>query len=158
MENLQQMQQAMQAQSGNPSGVPQGAPAASQQSPAMAPDPAMGAQPAPQGNPVEQVLNSLPEEQKAFVAEHLTPEIAQLFGIVLGNPEITDMMTPFVDAERILVPVPRGEFQNLLQSQSTGADSAAPAAPQPSSPMLGGGDVQPQQQAATPAPQGAGPA
>lgn len=155
MQNLKQMQAAMQSQGAPASPSPSPSEGSPMPATATAPDPAMAGEPAAeQGNPVEQVLNALPEEQKAFVAEHLTPEIAQLFGIVLGNPEITDMMSPFVDAERILVPVPRGEFQNLLQSQSAGADSAAPAAP--SSPMVGGGD-QPQQQAATPMPQGAGP-
>lgn len=156
MQNLQAMQSAMESTG---AAAPT-APAPSQAAPAMGPsaDPSMGGPaPAPEGNPVEQVLNSLPEEQKMFVAEHLTPEIAQMFGIVLGNPQITEMMMPFVDAGRILVPVPRGEFESLLQSKSTGADSAAPAAPMPSSPMVGAG-AQPQQQAATPAPIGAGPA
>lgn len=150
MENLQAMQSAMAQASPAPAGpsMPASAPTA---------DPAMGAAPAPEVNPVEEVLNSLPEDQKAFVAEHLTPEIAQLFGVMLGNPQITEMMMPFADAERILVPIPRGEFQNLLQSQSSGANSAAPAAPTPSSPMVGGG-AQPQQQAATPTPMQAGPA
>jgi hypothetical protein len=143
MQNLQAMQQAMQSAAAAPA-----APAASPEPAAPAPE-AMAQDPAMQENPVESALNALPEDQKAFVAEHLTPEVAQLFGMVLGNPQITELMMPFVDAERILVPVPRAEFENMLQSKSTGAESAAPAAPMPSTPMVGAG-AQPQQQAATP--------
>lgn len=157
MQNLQAMQAAMEASNASAPSPAGSAAAAPAPAPDPTMDPSMGGEPAPEGNPVEEVLNSLPEEQKAFVAEHLTPEIAQMFGIVLGNPQITEMMMPFVDAGRILVPVPRGEFESLLQSKSTGEASAAPAAPMPSTPMVGAG-AQPQQQAATPAPMGAGPA
>lgn len=145
---MAQMQQAMKQQGAEqaPAQAPASAPAQ-----AAAPAGMAAPQQQPATNPIEETLNALPEEQKMFIAEHLTPEIAQVVAILAGDPRINELLLPFVDQERVLVPMPRSEFENLRQG---GADMAASAAPAGSAEPT----VQPQQQAATPAPSGAGPA
>ena len=67
-------------------------------------------------------LNSLPDEQKQFVADNLTPETAQLLGIILG-PEAYQYFEPMADKTKALIPVPREEVDRIMaemsQSQAT---------------------------------------
>lgn len=141
--NMQQLQSSLQGPTAAPTETPQ----APQAMPAAGPE--MGP------SPLEGNLNNLPEEHKAFVAEHLTPEMAVVIGLVTGDMAITEQLRPFVNPERMLVPVNRAEFESMAQQKMAQADPADPtqaaqAAPTPASKPETGN--QPQQQAATPAP------
>lgn len=143
--NMQALQQSL---------APQGAAAPAPQDPAMT-------QPAspevPTTGIIETNLNNLPEEHKAFVSEHLTPEMAVVVGLITGDMSISDQLRPFVNPERVLVPVNRQEFESMAQQKAAEASptdptQAASAAPTPA-PQPGAGS-QPQQQTATPASAG----
>lgn len=51
---------------------------------------------------IEQHLNSLPPEQKGFLAKFMTPELAVVLGIVIGN-EAFDYFKQFADPKKQLV-------------------------------------------------------
>lgn len=55
---------------------------------------------------LETHLDSLGPEQQEFVAAHLTPEIAQVFGLVLGQ-EAFDFFNQYTNPDVVLVPMPR---------------------------------------------------
>lgn len=92
---------------------------------------------------LENHLTKLPDDQKAFLVQYMTPELAILFGIVIGN-EGYDYFSKFADPQKMLVVQPRPE----QQPQQT-----APQQAQPSAQSGGMGQPQPQTQpkASTPA-------
>lgn len=135
---------------------PQGQPPQAQ-SAAPAQLPAQGAQGAPSGrkdqpyNPkvlplIEQHLNQLPQPQQAFLTHYMTPELAILFGIVLGQ-EALDYFKKFADPKLELIVQPRQGQQGGAQQPAQGQPPAqAQAQPQQAQ---GGGQPQqpsPQQQ------------
>lgn len=86
---------------------------------------------------LEEHLNSLPDEQKAFLAEYGTaPEGATLIGIILGK-EAYDYMSKYVDPNK-----------KLTVTKSTDAPQQSPS-PTP----MNIGEAQPQAQAPQMAPQ-----
>lgn len=65
---------------------------------------------------IEQHLNSLPDEQKQYLGQYLTPELAVLFGIVLGN-DAYNYFKQYVDPNKQLTVTAREGQQNPQQPQ-----------------------------------------
>lgn len=96
---------------------------------------------------LQQHLDQLPDNDKAFLAEHLTNEFVRAIGLING-PEVAGYLAQFVDPNKVMVPVPRDVAeQHLAQQQAKGQAPAqqqtqgqpvptAPAAP-PSAPQGG---------------------
>lgn len=92
-------------------------------------------------------LDQIPDDQKQFLAEHLTNEFVRAIGIING-PEVAGYLAQFVDPNKVMVPVPRDVAeQHLAQQQAKGQTPAqqqtqgqpvptAPAAP-PNAPQGG---------------------
>jgi len=122
--------------------LPQGTPSAD------AP-PEMGAEAGITPQDVEAHLDGLPDQDKAFLAEHLTPEFVRAIGLISG-PEVAQYLNQFADPNKVLVPVPRQLAEQYLAEQGKGQ---GPANGQPQ------GQPMPQPQApAQVAPQSAPPA
>lgn len=78
---------------------------------------------------LEAHLDQIPDDQKAFLAEHLTQEFVRAIGIING-PEVANYLSQFVDNSIVLVPVPRQVAEEHLAQMQ--AQQAAPTeAPQP---------------------------
>lgn len=71
----------------------------------------------PVGNPqtggIEQQLDALPDQDKAFLAQYLTPEFVYAMGLV--NPDAAQYLSQFVDKSKILVPLNREKAVQLKQ-------------------------------------------
>jgi len=106
--------------------------------------------PTEEGDVVQQLqahLDQIPDDQKQFLAEHLTNEFVRAIGIING-PEVAGYLAQFVDPNKVMVPVPRDVAeQHLAQQQAKGQAPAqqqtqgqpvptAPAAP-PNAPQGG---------------------
>ena len=98
---------------------------------------------------LEKHLDTLPENDKMFLAEHLTPEFVRAIGLING-PEVAQYLAQFADPDKVLVPVPRAVAEEHLQQQKA-SQGAAQSQPQggsiptqqaPTEPM-GGGFVPP---------------
>lgn len=80
-------------------------------------------------------LDQIPDDQKQFLAEHLTTEFVRAIGIITG-PEVAEYLAQFVDPNKVMVPVPRDVAeQHLAQQQGQPAQpqtSGQPSAPPPS--------------------------
>ena len=59
---------------------------------------------------LEQHLNTLPPQQQKYLSSFMTPELAVLFGIVIGQ-EAFDYFKKFVDPNKMLTVVPRPQGQ-----------------------------------------------
>lgn len=81
---------------------------------------------------LETHMDSLPDEQKAFVADNLTPEIAQVLGIILG-PEAYNYFAPLADSSKALIPVPRELVEQQLSQQNT--STTQPSTPVQQAPL-----------------------
>jgi hypothetical protein len=112
----------------------------------------------PTDEEIQAHLDALPDEAKAFLAEHLTPEFVQAIGFISG-PEVANYLNKYADPDKVLVPVPRKVAEeNLAKMQAQtgggqpqGQPSAPPqATPAPAQPPQGGGMMAPMQQTATP--------
>lgn len=82
---------------------------------------------------IEEQMSSLPDNQKAAVMAHLTPEIADVLGIILG-PEAHQYFRRMADDSMMLVPIPREEAMALRESQQAQqmeAQESSPVAPRP---------------------------
>ncbi len=90
---------------------------------------------------IEQHLNSVPPDQQAFVAKYMTPEMAIVLGIIIGN-EAYDYFSKFADPSKMLAVTQRPQQGN----------SAATQAPQGQTPQQSGAGAQPQPQANPPQP------
>ena len=62
---------------------------------------------------LESQLNAIPDDQKLFVSEHLTPEISAVFGFVLGE-EAFNFFNQFADPTRVLIPMDRAAAEKQL--------------------------------------------
>lgn len=74
---------------------------------------------------IEQHLNSVPPEQKAFVAKYMTPELAVVLGIIIGN-EAFDYFKQYADPKKeLMVQERKGqEKKSGTQPQQTSAHIA----------------------------------
>lgn len=90
---------------------------------------------------IEQHLTQLPDQQKAFLVQYMTPELAIILGIIIGQ-EAYDYFNQQADPSKMLVVQPRPQPQQQTQGQPPAApqngqqpQAAAPApaqsAPQP---------------------------
>lgn len=75
---------------------------------------------------IEAHLDALPDQDKAFLAEHLTPEFVRAIGLISGS-EVAQFLNQFADQSKVLVPVPRQMAEQYLSEQNS---QAAPAQPQ----------------------------
>ncbi len=55
---------------------------------------------------IEAHLDAMPDEDKAFLAEHLTPEFIRAISLISGQ-EVGNYLNQYVDQNKVLVPVPR---------------------------------------------------
>lgn len=69
---------------------------------------------------LDQHLGSLNDTEKAFVTEHLTPEIAVLVGLITGNQEDTQYLLTIADPSKVLIPAPRKEVLHALAEEMQG--------------------------------------
>lgn len=97
---------------------------------------------------VERYFDTLPDQDKAFLAEHMTPEFVKAIGIVAGQ-EVAQYLTQFADPEKVLVPVPRKVAEEYMASQQNPAPQPQQPMPQ-QPPQSGGGMMAPTQAMATP--------
>lgn len=84
---------------------------------------------------LEAELTKLPDEQKALIAAHLTPEFAQVIGILFGD-EVGTFFQNRANPNMILVPQRREETQAQVQQETpqgaiAPSGTAAPQAVQP---------------------------
>jgi hypothetical protein len=87
----------------------------------------------PQGQPqmgklIDQALSGLPDNERSFMAEMLTPETVHMISILFGD-EYAKELKRYADPSVILVPVPRDEYMAKMQGQQgmQGQESPAPA-------------------------------
>ena len=100
------------------------------------PDGMTPGQEGPTPDEIKAHLDSMADEDKAFLAEHLTPEFIRAISLISGDA-VGQYLNQYADQDKVLVPVPRKVAEEHMRQQQ-GAQ-----APQ-----------QPQQQAMpTPAPQ-----
>lgn len=110
----------------------------------------------PQINPVEQKLDALQDQDKAFLAQYLTPEFIYAVGLV-SSPETAQYLSQFVDQSKVLVPVDKQYAEQLKAAiqQKQQQDASAPqpqGQPQPAQ-QQGAPTMQPQAPVQAPAPQ-----
>jgi len=74
---------------------------------------------------LEAHLDQIPEDQKAFLAEHMTPEFVRAIGIING-PEVASYLNQFADDTMVLVPVPREIAEQHLAAQGQQGQLSAP--------------------------------
>lgn len=86
---------------------------------------------------LEQRMSELPDQQKAFIAKYLTPELSLILGIILGQ-ESADYFANLADPSKMLTVVPRPPQGATAEQQGAAAGStpqgamtsvAAPPAP-----------------------------
>lgn len=73
----------------------------------------------PQDNPgtaaIQQKLDALPDQDKQFLSQYLTPEFVYAIGLVAG-PEAAQYLGQFTDKSKVLVPVSRDEAAKIQQA------------------------------------------
>ena len=99
-------------------------------------------------------LDSLQDQDKAFLAEHLTPEFVRAIGLIAGN-NVAQYLNQYADQDKVLVPVPRKVAEENLKQQQMAKGQSQPApqstpAPQPAASMPPQGGMMAPPQAATP--------
>ena len=82
---------------------------------------------------IETHMNSVPPEQKAFVAQYMTPELAVILGIIIGN-EAYDYFKKFADPKKELTVQPR---QNQPEQNTAPQPAPQASSPQQSGPQQG---------------------
>lgn len=98
---------------------------------------------------LDQRMSELPDNQKKFVLDYLTPETVGLLGVILGQ-EAIDYFAPFVDPNKMAVVQPRPQEATPQQGAPSSGQPAASSAVPANGPQ-GGILVH---NAAQPAPQG----
>lgn len=78
---------------------------------------------------LEEHVNALPDEEKEFLASHMTPEFARAVGVLTGSEDIYNFLNERADRSIALVPVPREMARELMkQAQAESGATAAPPA------------------------------
>lgn len=126
-----------------------------QGAPSMAPNPAMINSPAsgeddgmtsgqdpnqgqvgPGTQQIQQRLDALPDHDKQFLAQYLTPEFAYAVGLVSGQ-DAGQYLSQFVDPNKVLVPVSKQQAQQIQDAvkQHQAQQGQQPAQGQPPVPQ-----------------------
>lgn len=108
----------------------------------MPPAPTAAAQPAPvqntDGNNTEQVvmevLNAASEQQKKFIAAHLTSEIVDIIAMLTNDPDVRTVLSQYADPAVVLVPMPRDQVMKAMANPGNSAQT-----PQQRPPVQPGG-------------------
>lgn len=112
-------------------------------------------------NGLDQHLNSLPPKQQQYLTQYMAPELAVIFGIVMGQ-EAFDYFKKVADPQKMLTVVarPQGQpAQGTPQAPQQGGQAPPQQTQQPQQgqapqgatpPAQAGAPVQPQPQQATP--------
>lgn len=96
----------------------------------------------PSDDEIKAHLDSLEEQDKAFLAEHLTPEFVRAISLISG-PAVGNYLNKYADQEKVLVPVPRKVAEEHMRQQQGAQAQPAPqqqaqASPAPQAPAQGG--------------------
>lgn len=78
-------------------------------------------------------MNELPDNQKQFILEYMTPELVGVLGLILGN-EAVEYYAPFADPGKMLQVIPRPQEQSQAQAAAPQGPQAGPMAAAPSNP------------------------
>lgn len=133
MADIAQMEQGLQAQKQMPAPAPQagGMPQAGAPAPQQPQQASGQGQTSPEMQMMIQHLDSLPEQDKAFVAQYLSPETAKWAGLILGSEEVTNYFSQLADPNITLIPVPKDiAEQQAAQGQTSSEGSMPQAQPQ----------------------------
>jgi hypothetical protein len=88
-----------------------------------------------QTNAIEEHLDSLPDDDKEFLAAHLSKELAKVVGIVTGSTELESYLESIANPKIALIPIPRDKAQAMLEKykmmQSQPPQEGPPASQQP---------------------------
>lgn len=84
---------------------------------------------------LEQHLNEITDDQKAFLLANLTPETNALLGILMGR-EVYEYMSKFVDPSKTIQIVDKPQ-DTMMPGQQAQAQPQQPAAPQNPQPLSG---------------------
>lgn len=63
---------------------------------------------------IKQHLDTLPDDDKEFLASHLSKEMAKIIGLISGNQVIEQYFESISNPDVALIPVPRGKAQEML--------------------------------------------
>lgn len=100
------------------------------------------------GPAFDEILSSLPDNQKAFIAEYATPELALLMGVMFGD-SAKDYFASIADESKVLVPMSQAHMRELqddvtaAQATTEGEQVTPPSSQQATAQLT---------EAATPAP------
>lgn len=106
----------------------------------------------PSDEEIQAHLDNLPDEAKAFLAEHLTPEFVTAISLISGE-KVGQYLMKYADQDKVLVPVPRKVAEENLaamKSQASGGQPQQAASQAMPAPAPQGGMMAPMQQTATP--------
>jgi hypothetical protein len=83
-------------------------------------------------------LDSLPEDDKEFLAAHISKEMAKLIGLVTGSQMLGQYFDSIANPDIALIPVPRAKAQEMLakfqasqQAPTEGGEASQPQQAQP---------------------------
>ena len=108
--------------------LPETTPMDGQDKPSLT-DPSLQGGTGPSEEEIKAHLDSLDDQDKALLAEHLTPEFVKVIGLISG-PEVANYLNQFADPAKLLVPVPREMAEEYLRGQGQqGQPQGAPAQP-----------------------------
>jgi hypothetical protein len=84
---------------------------------------------------IEEHLDSLPDDDKEFLAAHLSKELAKVIGIVTGSMELESYIESIANPKIALIPIPRDKAQAMMEKykmmQSQPPQEGPPASQQP---------------------------
>lgn len=64
---------------------------------------------------IEEHLDSLPEDDKEFLAAHLSKELAKVVGIVTGSMPLERYLESIANPKIALIPIPRDKAQAMME-------------------------------------------
>lgn len=86
---------------------------------------------------VEEHLSTLPDDDKEFLAGHLSKEMARIIGLVSGSQVLEQYFNSIANPDIALIPVPRAKAQEMLaQFKSTPTEEQPPVEGPPAQPQV----------------------
>lgn len=98
---------------------------------------------------IEEHLDSLPEDDKEFLAAHLSTELAKVVGIVTGSMPLEQYLESIANPKIALIPIPRDKAQammekyKMMQSEQQPQEGQPTAQPPITQPQISGAMGQP---------------